>query len=47
LRAGDGAAYHKQTRQVPGILNPAVNDLIKTWHRTLSVPQRIRIADAL
>ncbi|WP_371169134.1 DNA alkylation repair protein [Aliiroseovarius sp. 2305UL8-7] len=46
-RAKSMAAYHKQTREVLGIPNPALNDLSKTWRQTLSVEDRLRLADEL
>ena len=30
-----------------GIPNPAINDLTKTWRRTLTVPERVALADQL
>lgn len=41
------AAYHKQTRPVLGIPVPYLNDLAKGWRQTLSVPERVALADAL
>ncbi|MGH1465235.1 MAG: DNA alkylation repair protein [Cognatishimia sp.] len=41
------AAYHKQSRQVLGVPNPALNELTKTWRQTLTVPQRVTLAAAL
>ena len=46
-RAEQMAAYHKQTRDVMGIPNPAINDLTKVWRRELSVDDRVALADAL
>lgn len=46
-RAEGMAAYHKQTRVVLGIPNPAINDLTKEWRRALTVEQRVVLADAL
>ncbi|GAA6207263.1 DNA alkylation repair protein [Cognatishimia sp. WU-CL00825] len=46
-RAEQKAAYHKQTRIVLGVPNPALNDLTKTWRQTLSVTQRLTLAKAL
>ena len=36
-RAEGMAAYHKQTRAVLGIPNPAINDLAKEWRQCLTV----------
>ncbi|MEX0347810.1 MAG: DNA alkylation repair protein [Paracoccaceae bacterium] len=46
-RAEQKAAYHKQTREVLGVPNPAINDLTKTWRQTLDLAERIELADAL
>lgn len=43
-RAAAMAAYHKQTRPVLGIPNPATNELTKAWRRALSVPERVALA---
>ena len=46
-RAEGMAAYHKQTRKVLGIPNPALNDLTKSWRQSLSVDDRVTLADNL
>ncbi|MBR9843093.1 MAG: DNA alkylation repair protein [Rhodobacteraceae bacterium] len=46
-RAEGQAKYHKQTREVLGIPNPALNDLTKSWRQSLTVEERIALADAL
>ncbi len=46
-RAEGMAAYHKQTREVLGIPNPALNDLTKNWRQSLSVADRVTLADHL
>lgn len=46
-RAEQMAAYHKQTREVIGIPNPATNDLTKTWRQTLTVYERVTLASEL
>lgn len=46
-RAEAMAAYHKQTRPVLSIPVPYLNDLAKGWRQTLSVPERVALADAL
>ena len=45
--AVEKAAYHKQTRVVMGVPNPAINALTKTWRQTLSVESRVALADDL
>lgn len=45
--AVEKAAYHKQTRVVIGVPNPAINALTKTWRQTLSVENRVALADDL
>lgn len=46
-RAEGQAKYHKQAREVLGIPNPALNDLTKDWRQSLTVEERILLADAL
>lgn len=46
-RATEKAAYHKQTRPVLGVPNPAINDLTKSWRQSLDVPTRVALADGL
>jgi len=46
-RAEGQREYHKQTREVLGIPNPAINDLTKTWRQDMSVADRVALADAL
>jgi 3-methyladenine DNA glycosylase AlkD len=46
-RAEHMAAYHKQTRKVLGIPNPALNDLTKGWRQSLTVDDRVALADSL
>lgn len=46
-QAEQKAAYHKQTRPVLGVPNPAINDVSKTWRQTLSVEERVTLADDL
>lgn len=41
------AAYHKQTREVLGVANPALNDLTKAWRQMLSVEERVVLAGAM
>ncbi|KIC18672.1 DNA alkylation repair protein [Leisingera sp. ANG-Vp] len=46
-RAEGMAAYHKQSREVLGVPNPATNDLTKSWRQSLDVEQRVALARAL
>ncbi|MBV7409426.1 DNA alkylation repair protein [Maritimibacter sp. DP1N21-5] len=46
-RAEGMSAYHKQSREVLGIPNPALNDITTAWRRSLSVLERVALADAL
>ncbi len=46
-RAAQKTAYHKQSRVVLGVPNGAINDLTKGWRQTLTVPERVALADAL
>ena len=46
-RAEQMAAYHKQTREVWGIPNPATNDVTKSWRRALTVEERVTLAAEL
>ncbi len=46
-QAEQKAAYHKQTRPVLGVPNPAINDLTKGWRQTLSVDERVALASEL
>ncbi len=46
-RAEGQAKYHKQSRGVLGIPNPALNDLTKEWRQSLSVENRVTLADQL
>ncbi|MEX5564181.1 DNA alkylation repair protein [Pseudophaeobacter sp. 1A16562] len=46
-RAEQMAAYHKQSREVLGIPNPALNELTKDWRQSLTVEERVALADAL
>ena len=46
-RAEQMAAYHKQSRRVLGIPNPALNDLTKHWRQTLSLEERVTLAGEL
>ncbi len=43
-RAEGMAAYHKQTREVWGIPNPATNDVTKGWRQRLTVEERVQLA---
>lgn len=46
-RAAGQAKYHKQSRKVLGIPNPALNDLTKSWRQSLSMQDRVTLADQL
>ncbi|UWQ31508.1 DNA alkylation repair protein [Leisingera sp. M527] len=46
-RAAQMAAYHKQTREILGVPNPATNDLTKTWRQALPLDERVNLARAL
>ena len=46
-RAEGMAAYHKAPRRYLGVPNPAINDLTTAWRRSLAVPDRVALADAL
>ncbi|SEQ38912.1 DNA alkylation repair protein [Thalassovita taeanensis] len=46
-RAAGMADYHKVPRTYLGIPNPALNDLAKAWRQSLSVDERVALADAL
>jgi len=46
-RAEGSAAYHKVKRAYLGVPNPAINELTKTWRQSLSVDERVALADGL
>jgi len=46
-RAKQMAAYHKQTREVLGIPVPFLNETAKEWRQSLTVAQRVALADGL
>lgn len=46
-RAAGMASYHKQTRMVLGLSNPAVNDLTQGWRQNLTLDERLTLADQL
>ncbi|MDU8929010.1 DNA alkylation repair protein [Alisedimentitalea sp. MJ-SS2] len=46
-RAEGQAKYHKQTSKVLGIPNPALNDITKIWRQTLTIAERVTLADQL
>ncbi len=46
-RADGAAAYHKVARVYLGITNPDINDLTKHWRQTLTVEDRVSLADGL
>ena len=46
-RAAEMAAYHKVPRPYLGIPVPQIDDLARHWRQTLSLPDRLALADAL
>lgn len=46
-RAEGAATYHKVERDYLGVPNPALNDITKGWRQSLSVDERVALADAL
>jgi 3-methyladenine DNA glycosylase AlkD len=46
-RAEQMATYHKAPRRYLGVTGPAVNELSKTWRQSLSVEDRVALADGL
>lgn len=46
-RAEGMAAYHKVPREYLGVPNPALNDLTKGWRQSLSVEERVALANEL
>ncbi|MCJ7872465.1 DNA alkylation repair protein [Phaeobacter sp. J2-8] len=46
-RAEGSAAYHKVPRAYLGVPNPALNELTTAWRRTLTLAERVALADAL
>lgn len=46
-RAEQMAAYHKVDRPYLGVPNPQTNNITKAWRQTLSVAERVALADEL
>lgn len=46
-RAEGAAAYHKAQRRYLGVPNPALNDLAQKWRQSMSLEERIALADSL
>jgi 3-methyladenine DNA glycosylase AlkD len=46
-RAAEMARYHKQTREVLGVANAAIEPMVRDWRRALPLDQRIPLAAAL
>lgn len=46
-RAAGAKAYHKSARTFLGVPNPILNHLTKDWRRTLTLEDRLLIADGL
>jgi len=46
-RADGLATYHKAPREYIGLPNPAINDLTQEWRQSMTVDERVALADAL
>ena len=46
-RAEGMAAYHKVERTYLGLSNPQINDITKAWRQTLTIEERLAVADGL
>ncbi len=46
-KAAQMAAYHKVDRPYLGVANPVLNDLSKGWRQSLTVPERVSLAEHL
>jgi 3-methyladenine DNA glycosylase AlkD len=46
-RAEGSAAYHKVPRRYLGVPNPAINDLTAEWRRSMTLDERVTLADQL
>lgn len=46
-KAAEMARYHKVERPYLGVANPAIDALVKSWRQTLTLEERIALADAL
>ena len=46
-RAAGQAAYHKVPRTHLGVANPVLNDLTKTWRQSMTVEERVVVAEGL
>ncbi|MBL4808144.1 MAG: DNA alkylation repair protein [Rhodobacteraceae bacterium] len=46
-KAVEMAAYHKTTREVLGVSNPQIDDLVKEWRAARDVAERVALADEL
>lgn len=46
-RAAEMARYHRQTREVLGTSNAAIEPLVRDWRRALTLPERLALACAL
>ena len=46
-KAEDMARYHKVSRQYLGVANPEIDECAREWRRTLSLEERLALADAL
>lgn len=46
-KAQEMIAYHKQEREVLGVSNPEIDQLVKSWRAELGIDQRVALADEL
>jgi len=46
-KGAEMAAYHKAPRPYLGVANPQIDALAKGWRRTLTLPDRLALADGL
>ncbi|MEP2137872.1 MAG: DNA alkylation repair protein, partial [Erythrobacter sp.] len=46
-KATEMARYHKVERRYLGVANPSIDALTKDWRKTLTLDERIALADAL
>ncbi len=46
-KAQEMIAYHKQEREVLGVSNPEIDQLVKTWRAEMGIDQRVALADEL
>ncbi|MCF6272514.1 MAG: DNA alkylation repair protein [Rhodobacteraceae bacterium] len=46
-KAAEMIAYHKQTREVLGVANPQIDELVKGWRAEMDIQARVALADTL